>query len=398
MNEEVPDGGAESPGSVGRIRYRASWRQILPLGVAFGIMALTQWSNLAMSAHAHGGMPGVPLESRTLAVGLPIVLAVELWMLGHHFGISLTPEAAVVHNMRRRTIPWTDVAEVAVEPITGGRRVVLYEWDGRRTPLRMPSSAFLSRDPRFDEKAATIRSWWLANGGTAQGTDTTGEPDAGENAYQRLPERLGMRPALNRSGPGILLLVLVAADAVLAGYAGGGDQPTVLSRVLGVLVAISLLLGAGFLGFGRGVVLTADQLTIRGLRPRTVPWDDVQGIVVEPHGGGRRVIVVETNGARTPLPVPRVGRVLWDPEFEADVQTLRHWWHTHARTDASPTAAAALQSSDQPSDPGPDEPELLPYAGPRLWQKVVLTLVCVALGYEILVSALVGTLFVTIGP
>ncbi|WP_181651192.1 hypothetical protein [Streptomyces sp. WAC00263] len=50
---------------------------------------------------------------------------------------------------------------------------------------------------------------------------------------------------------------------------------------------------------------------------------------------------------------------------------------------------AALQPSVQPP--------LLPYRGPRLWQKGVLALACIVLGYEILLSVLVGTLFLTVG-
>ncbi|MFH8388239.1 hypothetical protein [Streptomyces sp. NPDC018036] len=399
MSEEALDGGAESSGSVGRIRYRASWRQFLPLGLLFGALALMQLSNLWMWAHRGSGLPSVPLDARVLAVVLPIVFALELWMLGRYFGITLTPEAAIVHNLRRRTIPWTDVAEVAVEPFSGGRRVVLYETDGHRTPLRMPNSAFLSRDRRFDEKAATIRDWWLAHGGTdtdtgtgtAADADATAEPVGWGHTYGRLSERLSMRPAPSRSAPVALLLVLLAADALVAGFAGSpvADHPTPLGRALGGLVAIALLLGAGFLSLGRGVVLTSGHLAVRGLRSRTVPWDDIEGIVTEPHGGGRRLVLVETDGRRTPLPVPRVGRVLWDSEFESRSQTLRHWWHTHATTHTGPSDPATLEPSDRPT--------LLPYPGPRLWQKTVVTLVCVVLGYEILVSVLVGTLVATIG-
>ncbi|MGW0964787.1 hypothetical protein [Streptomyces sp. NPDC002516] len=393
MSEEALDGEAESSGPVGRIRFRASWRQVLPLGLLFGTLSLMQVSNLWMWAHRGSGLPSVPLESRVLAVVLPIVLALELWMLGRYFGITLTPEAAVVHNLRRRTIPWTDVAEVAVEPSSGGWRVVLCETDGRRTPLRMPNSAFLSRDRRFDEKAATIRDWWLAHGGTGPAVDATATAEPGDwgHFYSSLSDRLSMRPAPSRSAPVALLLVLLAADAVVAGFAAGpvADHPTPLGRALGGLVAIALLLGAGFLSFGRGVLLTSDHLAIRGLRPRSVAWDDVRGIVAEPHGGGRRLVLVEADGRRTPLPVPRVGRVLWDSEFESRSRTLRHWWHTHATTDTSPPDPAPLEPSDRPT--------LLPYPGPRLWQKAVVTLVCVVLGYEILVSVLVGTLVATIG-
>jgi hypothetical protein len=390
VNQEACNGGAESSGMVGRVRYRASWQQSLPLGLVLGAAVLMQVSNPLLWAHQRPGLPGLPLQWRVLAMVLPLFITLELWVLSRYVGVTLTPEAVVVHNLRRRTIPWTSVAEVAVEPFAGGRRVVLYETDGRRTPLRMPSSGFLSRDRRFDDKAATIRSWWLAHGGAAQAEDTTGELGAWGHTHGRLPERLSMRPAPSRSVPTALLLGWLAADAVMAGFAEGpgGDHPTLLGGTLGALVAVSLLLGAGFLSLGRGVILTADDLVIRGLRPRTVPWDEIQGIAVERHRGGRRLVILEADGRRTPLPVPRVGRVLWDSEFEAKIQTLRHWWRTHAEIGTAPTQAA-LQPSDQPPLP--------PYRGPRLWQKGVWALACIVLGYEILVSVLLGALFLTAG-
>ncbi|MER6333210.1 hypothetical protein ABT298_28585 [Streptomyces sp. NPDC001034] len=390
MNKEARDGGAESSGTIGRVRYRASWQQSLPLAVILAAVVLTQLSNPLLWAHQRPGLPGLPFGARVVSVVLPLLVALELWVLSRYVGVTLTPEAVVVHNLRRRTIPWTHVAEVAVEPFAGGRRVVLYETDGHRTPLRMPSSGFLSRDRRFDEKAATIRSWWLANRGAARVEDTTGGPEVWGDTHGRLPERLGMRPAPSRSVPTVLLLCWLAADALMAGFAEGpgSAHPTLLSRVLGALVAIALLLGAGFLSLGRGVVLTADHLVVRGLRPRTVPWDEIQGITVERHRGGRRPVVLGADSRRTPLPVPRVGRVLWDSEFEAKIRTLGDWWRAHAETGTTATDAA-LQPSDQPP--------LLPYGGPRLWQKGVVALACAVLGYEIFLSVVVGALFLAVG-
>ncbi|MET7987697.1 hypothetical protein [Streptomyces sp. NPDC005281] len=374
----------------GRVRYRATWQQALPLSLSLGAVVLMQLSNPLLWEHQRPGLPGLPFESRPLALVLPFFILLELWVLSRHVGVTLTPDAAVVHNLRRRTIPWTNMADVAVEPFFGGRRVVFYETDGRRTPLRIPNTAFLSRDRRFDEKVATIRGWWLANGGTAQVEDTAGDFGAWGQTYGPLPERLDMRPAPSRSAPTVLLFCWLAIDAVMAGFAGGldADHPTVLGRALGGLVAIALLSGAGFLTFGRGLTLTADHLVIRGLRSRTVLWDEIQGIVVEPHRGGRRLVVIEASGGRTPLPVPRVGRLLWDSEFEAKTQTLRHWWRTHAETSADPSEAAL-----QP----PDGATLLPYSGPRMWQKGVLALACVLLGYQIFLSVLVGGLVITLG-
>ncbi|MFF3468162.1 hypothetical protein ACFYXB_39050, partial [Streptomyces sp. NPDC002619] len=228
MNQEASEGGAESSGMVGRVRYRASWQQSLPLGLILGALTLMQLSDPLLWEHQRPGVPGLPLGPRILAIVPPFLVMLELWWLSRYVGVTLTPEAAVVHNLRRRTIPWTNVSEVAVESFSGGRRVVLYETDGRRTPLRMPSSGFLSRDRRFDDKVAAIRSWWLANGGVAPGEDTASDLGAWRPTSVRLPDRLGMRPASTRSVPTALLLGWLAADAVMAGFTEGPgvDHPT----------------------------------------------------------------------------------------------------------------------------------------------------------------------------
>ncbi|MGW1070144.1 hypothetical protein ACWD4F_37280 [Streptomyces aureus] len=410
MAREARDGGVESSGTPDRVRFRASWRQSLPLSLVLGASVLMQLSNPLLWGHEGAGSLGLPSGLRVLSLVMVFLVLFELWVLGRYVGVTLTREAVVVHNLRRRTIPWTAVAEVAVEPVFGGRRVVLYETDGRRTPLRMPSTAFLASDRRFDDKVATIRSRWLAAGGVSalaatagesgawghtEGVSgawghTDGEPGSWGHTGGRAPGRLVMRPAPSRSVPTALLLGWLAADALIMGFADGPGHAlsTLLARVLGVLVATALLFGAGLLSLGRGVVLTADHLAVRGPRPRTIPWDRIRGIAVEPYRGGRRTVVVEADGLRTPLPVPRVGRVLWDSEFEARVRTLRQWQHAHAGTDPSPAEAAP-----QPDDQG----GLLPYRGPRMWQKAVLTLACAVLGYEIFVSLLVGSLFLTVG-
>ncbi|MGH1554427.1 hypothetical protein ACRAWF_28255 [Streptomyces sp. L7] len=83
----------------------------------------------------------------------------------HRFGITLTPSAVVVHNLRRRTIPWPDIQAVQPESLLGTTTIVLYEANGRRTRLRAPSTGFPARDRHFEEKFHTIGTWWLAHRG-----------------------------------------------------------------------------------------------------------------------------------------------------------------------------------------------------------------------------------------
>ncbi|WP_351223040.1 hypothetical protein [Streptomyces sp. NPDC002133] len=80
-------------------------------------------------------------------------------------GITLTASAAVVHNLRRRTIRWSDVQGVHTESSLGQRTVVIYEASGRRTRLRAPVTGVLCWDRRFEEKFHAIGQWWLAHRG-----------------------------------------------------------------------------------------------------------------------------------------------------------------------------------------------------------------------------------------
>ncbi|MFJ2891856.1 hypothetical protein ACIO53_38030 [Streptomyces sp. NPDC087305] len=112
--------------------------------------------------------------------GLPAVTAfwIVLLVLGALFpsrlGITLTRSAIVVHTFRRRTIPWSDIQTMKIETILGSRTVVLHEATGRRTELGVPTTGFLVRDSRFEEKFRTVEAWWT----THRGPDWTPDPGA----------------------------------------------------------------------------------------------------------------------------------------------------------------------------------------------------------------------------
>lgn len=86
-------------------------------------------------------------------------------LFARRFGITLTPSAAVVHNLRRRTIPWADVRGIQTESFRGTTTIVLYETNGRFTRLRAPSTGLLARDRDFEEKLHVIGDWWLTHRG-----------------------------------------------------------------------------------------------------------------------------------------------------------------------------------------------------------------------------------------
>ncbi|WP_234477669.1 hypothetical protein [Streptomyces sp. MBT65] len=115
--------------------------------------------------------PDALTASLTICFGL-LVLGI---LLPAYFGVTLTESAAVVRNLRRRTIPWADIQSIQIESIVGTRTVVLHEANGRRTRLRAPSTGFLAWDRRFEEKFHVIGQWWL----THRGPDWTPIPPPG---------------------------------------------------------------------------------------------------------------------------------------------------------------------------------------------------------------------------
>ncbi len=138
------------------VRYRLTRRQRLLTAVpAIVVMAFQVlfWLD--------GGPFGPVLVSLLMwAVLLPVAP-----ITARYFGVTLTPSAAVVHNLRRRTIPWSNVQAVQIEHLLGSRTVVIYEAGGRRTRLRAPITGFLSWDRSFEEKFHTIGRWWLYHRG-----------------------------------------------------------------------------------------------------------------------------------------------------------------------------------------------------------------------------------------
>ena len=91
------------------------------------------------------------------AGGFGIILLNRFW-----FGITLTPDAAIVHNLRRRVIPWSAIQDVTIETFRGGPTIVLREAQ-RRTHLWAPVSGF-RRGSRFEEEYRLIIEWRLAHG------------------------------------------------------------------------------------------------------------------------------------------------------------------------------------------------------------------------------------------
>jgi hypothetical protein len=95
-----------------------------------------------------------------IAIPVAVVLAILVMLQTRWFGTTLTPSAAHVHNLRRRTILWSDVRAVTTQTVFGSRVVVLHE-ENRSARLRAQITGFLIRDRHFEEKYHAVGQWWL---------------------------------------------------------------------------------------------------------------------------------------------------------------------------------------------------------------------------------------------
>ncbi|MFI8069224.1 hypothetical protein ACIF85_10620 [Streptomyces sp. NPDC086033] len=136
-----------------RIRYRSALLQsvlpVLPLLVVVWGAKVWEW------------MSWKPVGAEMAeSFGLWGATLLALLIAGQYFGVTLTESTAIVHNLRRRTIQWSNVQAICVEGFQGARTVVIYEAGGRRTRLRAPITGFLRWDRGFEEKFQTIGKWW----------------------------------------------------------------------------------------------------------------------------------------------------------------------------------------------------------------------------------------------
>ncbi|WP_406307207.1 hypothetical protein OHA61_39455 [Streptomyces sp. NBC_00885] len=144
-----------------RVRYGLSrFQRALPflpfavLGFVIEVIEVNDW----MRGEPFSAGPANPFW---VWIAMPLLAMI---VFPRH-GVTLTPSAAVVHNLRRRTIPWSDVQGVHTESSMGVRAVVIYEATGRRTRLRAPITGVLCWDRGFEEKFHAIGRWWLAHRG-----------------------------------------------------------------------------------------------------------------------------------------------------------------------------------------------------------------------------------------
>ncbi len=319
------------------------------------------------------------------------------WVTGWWQGVTLTETGAQVRNFRRRNVRWADVVEVAVEFYgTGGRRIVLYEVDGRFTKLRIPTTAFLSWDRGFDAKVALVRQWWQTYCGDDRPVldGAAGGEEVEALLRTPMPDRVRLGISLVQAVPVTVALLLVTAEAAIAGFAA----PARSASGRGLSAGVGALAGAAVLTLLQyylraGVLLTPEQLrrtgALPGSRRRTaLAWSEIQTVEVERRFGGRRLVLTDLLGQRTRLAAPRVGFLLWDPNFDRKATAVRRAWLAN-RGSGLPAATTV----------GPPWPGAEPdrYSGPRAWQQVVFTLLCGWLAFTVAIWVLVGGLLLASG-
>ncbi|MEZ0065544.1 hypothetical protein ABIA32_001540 [Streptacidiphilus sp. MAP12-20] len=356
-------------GPLGRalaMRYRApTWQATFGLG-CYALMAA-----LLVTDAVTWPIPGEPLSERLTVMWPFALLALQNWWLSFWVGIVLTPEAAVIYRFRRRTVPWSKIAEVAAEPFAlgTGRRAVLYLHDGTRIPLRQPCTGFLAWDRRFDEKLGTIHAHWLAGGGVPWSEDEEDEPLA--DSFRLSPS------VLQRIYPSFPM-ALVAIEVVVGSSHDRGSSTA--EHLLGWLVGLLILGCASRFWFVR-TIADREQLVSRDLfgRRTALPWAEVRALQLVSVRRTHRIAMVDATGRTLLLAAPRGGALLWDSEFSAKAQMLcRRWSELFPEAAAAPLLPPALP---QPA---------APYTGPRLWQRAVVGIIGIAYGYGGMMAVLVG--------
>jgi hypothetical protein len=165
---ETDQPGLREPTS--QVRFRASRRQALMIGLPFCLIAILVASDLCLTTQPFA------VGSSSWLYLLVLVMVAAAMCLQARFGATLTPEGVIVHGVRRKVIAWHDVTAIRAEEYTTNRVVAIYELGHRRTRLRYPTSGGLFGDGEFEEKLRVIRGCWATY---SRGAAATGWPAAG---------------------------------------------------------------------------------------------------------------------------------------------------------------------------------------------------------------------------
>jgi hypothetical protein len=135
------------------IRYRLSvLQQAFPVIVG-GVLAFL----IVEGGLLAGGSTLSAAEVRNILIAWLAAILVSVSPILPRYGITLTPEAVVITNVRKHTIEWRFIGNIAVERHLGCRMVVLWDDHGRRTMLSAPQGIL---DRNFDDKVRMIQTYW----------------------------------------------------------------------------------------------------------------------------------------------------------------------------------------------------------------------------------------------
>lgn len=136
------------------IRYRPRTRQ-LPW-----LILVAPGAFFASALMEEDGRTGALAAALLLAVAM----AVELRWLSRT-GVTLRPDALVLHGIRTRVLPWAAVDWITTERELGAW-IVRVRGGGRPYRLRAPyHQAFVAPDPDFTAKARALYDYWVAHRG-----------------------------------------------------------------------------------------------------------------------------------------------------------------------------------------------------------------------------------------
>lgn len=355
----------------GPVRFRLTVWQQLPFYFLWALI-LTEEAFFTFATHIR------------LALPVTSVLILPLVFLTRWFGVTLTPDEAIVHNLRRRRIAWRDIQTIQAERLFGNRIVVLYEASGRRTRLRAPLSGFLNWDRRFEEKFDAIGQRWSTHRGEAQ--VAAGPQNSGRAGWA--PPMPFSQPARIRLAAVQIALILMLLGCLLLGsfadimFRPSGDAVTRPGALLIIvlLVIVGLIVEAMWhLAVNAGLTAKPEGLEVHNLRKRRLDWSEIASFSVKTTWHGTRLVAHEVSGRRTRLSGPRIGILLWDNDFAAKTLAVDAWW----RASTGGQAAAPLDLSSM--------------RRPAIWKKIVVGLAALAFGYELFVGSLVTLLLLVAG-
>jgi hypothetical protein len=78
-----------------------------------------------------------------------------------------------------------------------------------------------------------------------------------------------------------------------------------------------------------GIDLTRESAVVRGLRRRSIPWPDVQAVLLHDQRGAGRVSLVLEGGERVTLRAPTTFLGLGGARYERDFHRIGQWWLAH---------------------------------------------------------------------